>query len=70
MSILEGLETDLQCWDTVKWLWETSPTEWMHHRNGLPTLWMTAMMGDAQLLWMRRTKDDTVIKWIINEVQM
>ena len=70
VSILEGLETDLQCWDTVKWLWETSPTEWMHHRTGLPATWKEAMMGDAQLLWMRRTKDDTVIKWIVNEVQV
>ena len=69
VTILEGLETDQQCWDVVKWLWEMAPVEWEHQATRLPTTWQIAMMGDAQLLWMRRTRDDTVIKWIIEEVQ-
>lgn len=69
VSILEGLENDQQCWDTVKYFWEHCPDPMVHHETQEPVDWSVAMMGDAQLLWMRRFETDTVIKWIIEEVQ-
>lgn len=68
-DILDSLENDAQCWDVIKLLWSTCPGELLHHKTMLPVSWQHAMLGDAQLLWMRRSPDDTVMKWLREEVQ-
>lgn len=64
-SLLEGYDTDAECFTRVKELWAASEHEWMDYRDNRETTWKQHMLGDMRLLWMRRYPDeDDVINWL------
>lgn len=65
VKLLEGCDTDLQCFDRVRELYAGSKHEWVHWETQQPTTWGAALLGDMQLLWMRRTVEDRVSDFII-----
>jgi len=63
-ELLEGYEDDLACFERVKELYAGSQHEWIDYRTQEPTTWQKALMGDMELLWMKRVKGETPIDWL------
>jgi hypothetical protein len=64
-NYLEDCTSDWQCFLVMKYLWSNSPHVWTDYRDGSPSFWAKNMVGDMQLLWMRRKPEQTdVIDWL------
>lgn len=64
-KLLEDCKTDLECFELIKKLFKESSYPWHDYRDGRLTFYALHMVSDMQLLWMRRTPDQTdVIKWL------
>ena len=59
-DILADASTDIECYDIVRELYQSSPHKWTNWKTGEPCSWGEALYGDMHLLWMRRTIDDRV----------
>lgn len=68
-KLLADCKTDIECFDRVKELYAGSQHEWIDYRTQEPTTWQKALIGDMELLWMRRVKGESVLDWLgeINE---
>ena len=64
VTLLEGLNNNMECWDTIKHLYRTSPHEWVHWNTTEPVAWYAAMVGDMKTLWMRRYENENVLEWL------
>ena len=64
-NLLKDCKTDLECFELCKKLFKESAYPWHDYRDGTFTFYALHMVSDMQLLWMRRTPDQTdVIKWL------
>jgi hypothetical protein len=64
-NLLKDCKTDRECFELCKKLFQESSYPWHNYRNGELTFYALHMVSDMQLLWMRRTPDQTdVIKWL------
>lgn len=63
-GLIDHCNTDLECFEVVKGLYKGSQHEWVHHKTQEPTTWAKALIGDMELLWMRRVKGESVLDWL------
>ena len=73
-NLLKDCETDRECFELCKKLFSESSYKWHDYRDteniarclpAVVTIWQQHLVSDMQLLWMRRTPDQTdVIKWL------
>lgn len=66
-EILLGCNDDRQCFETVRDLYVEygKVRQFTHWRTGEPVSATTALLGEMQLLWMRRRKDpNDVVSWL------
>jgi DNA polymerase-1 len=68
-KLLADCKTDIDCFNLIKKLWSESQHEWIDYRTQEPTTWNKALVGDMELLWMRRVKGESVLDWLgeVNE---
>lgn len=64
-KLIDHCKTDKECFEVIKKLYIESSYPWHDYRDGRLTFYALHMVSDMQLLWMRRTPDQTdVIKWL------
>jgi DNA polymerase-1 len=71
-KLLEDCNSDKECFERVKHLYSNSQHEWINHHTQEPCTWQETLVGEMEVLWMRRVKGESVLHWlkeVLNEEQ-